>query len=132
MTEKNTQRGKIMTYPAYNPYLYQQNYQQPQQYQSQATPPGFSCRPVTSKEEATAVQVDFFGPGTVMPDLAHGIIYLKRFNSQTGACDIFEFTASEPKAQGTIQYATQADIEALRVEIEKLKEKRSKNIDSNE
>ena len=115
-----------MTYPAYNPYFYQPPYQTQQ---NNATPPGFVCRPVTSKEEATAVQVDFFGPGTVMPDLAHGIIYLKRFNSQTGACDIFEFTAPVEKEQEPIRYATQEDIDRLREEIEKLKEKKAKKID---
>lgn len=85
---------------------------------------GFACRPVTSKEEAMAVQVDFFGPGTVMPDIGHGVIYLKRFNSNTGSCDIFEFVAQMPKEAESIQYATKEDIALLRGEIDKLKEKR--------
>lgn len=85
---------------------------------------GFACRPVTSKEEAMAVQVDFFGPGTVMPDIGHGVIYLKRFNSNTGSCDIFEFVAQVPKEAEPIQYATKEDIALLRGEIDKLKEKR--------
>lgn len=85
---------------------------------------GFSCRPVTSKEEAMAVQVDFFGPGTVMPDIGHGVIYLKRFNSNTGSCDIFEFVAQVPKEAEPVQYATKDDIALLRSEIDKLKEKK--------
>lgn len=85
---------------------------------------GFACRPVTSKEEAMAVQVDFFGPGTVMPDIGHGVIYLKRFNSNTGSCDIFEFVAQVPKEAEQIQYATKEDIALLRTEIDRLKEKK--------
>lgn len=78
---------------------------------------GFSCRPVTSKEEAQAVQVDFFGPGTLMPDLAHGVVYLKRFNQNTGSCDIFEFTAQQTKEPEPVRYATIDDLNALREEI---------------
>lgn len=52
---------------------------------------GFVCRPVASREEAVAAQTDFFGPGIIMPDLGHGMIYLKRFNQTTGASDLLEF-----------------------------------------
>ena len=85
------------TYPPYNPYTpygYQPGpaapVQQPQPH-VQAQPQGFACRAVTSREEAVAVQVDFLGPGTIMPDLGHGAIYLKKFNPSTGACDFFAF-----------------------------------------
>lgn len=127
-----------MAFTPYNPYLYQPGFQQqtnmnmpvfssaPAQTSQQ---PGFTCRPVTSKEEATAVQVDFFGPGTVMPDLAHGVIYLKRFNSQTGACDIFEFYTQQEKAQDPVQYATMEDIAQLKDEIENLKGNKVKKND---
>lgn len=126
-----------MAYQPYNPYLYQPTFQQPAPavtqtpsvLQGNVVQPGFSCRPVTSREEATAVQVDFFGPGTIMPDLGHGIIYLKRFNSQTGACDIFEFAAQQTKEPEPIQYATKEDLQALREEIEKLKDKKVKKND---
>lgn len=52
---------------------------------------GFLCRPVTSREEALAVQADYFSPGTLMPDLGHNVVYLKRFNTNTGASDMFKF-----------------------------------------
>lgn len=90
-------------YPPYQPYNppYQpqgfqgiNTYPQPQnqpQGQQQA-PTGFLCRPVASKEEAVAAQIDFMGPGTIMPDLGHGVIYLKRFNQNTGAADFFQFS----------------------------------------
>ncbi|MBR4855116.1 MAG: hypothetical protein IKU94_00630 [Bacteroidaceae bacterium] len=82
---------------------------------------GFLVRPVTSREEAVAAQVDFFGPGTIMPDLSHGIIYLKRFNSQSGSSDFFSFSIEQPKEEPVVQYATKEDIEVLRAEIEALK-----------
>jgi hypothetical protein len=81
------------------------------------TPAAFNCRPVTSKEEAQAVQVDFFGLGTLMPDLGHGVVYLKRFNQNTGACDIFEFTAQQTKEPEPVRYATIEDLNALRDEL---------------
>lgn len=78
---------------------------------------GYACRPVTSKEEALGVQVDFFGAGTLMPDLAHGVIYLKRFNQQTGSCDLIEFTAQQAKQEEPVRYATIDDLNALRAEF---------------
>lgn len=88
--------------------------------QPQQTPqtPSFGVRPVTGREEAVAAQVDFCGPGTLMPDLGHGIIYLKRFNPNTGACDLFAFPLAQPE-QPTPQpqYATMEDLNALREEL---------------
>ena len=102
-------------------YMPQMPVQAPQgvpQTQAVNNPPsGFNCRPVTSKEEAQAVQVDFFGPGTLMPDLGHGVVYLKRFNQNTGACDIFEFVAQQQKETPPVQYATIEDLNALRDEL---------------
>lgn len=66
------------------------------------TPPpqaGFLCRPVTSREEALGVQTDYFSPGTLMPDLGHGIVYMKRFNQNTGASDLFEFALVQEEAK---------------------------------
>lgn len=103
--------------PAYMPQMPVQAPQSVPQTQVVNNPQtGFNCRPVTSKEEAQAVQVDFFGPGTLMPDLGHGVVYLKRFNSQTGACDIFEFTAQQAKEE-PVRYATINDLNALRDEL---------------
>lgn len=70
-------------YTGYNPQI-----QQPQPQQTAPQPQvqsGFICRPVTSREEALATPCDFMAAGVIMPDMAHGMIYLKRFNSQTGA-----------------------------------------------
>lgn len=70
---------------------------------------GFVCRPVTSREEAVATQVDFFSPGTVMPDLAHGIIYLKRINQQTGSADFLEFYYKQEEKKP--EYVTRQEFE---------------------
>lgn len=104
--------------PTYMPQMPVQASQGVPQTQTVNNPPAvFNCRPVTSKEEAQAVQVDFFGPGTLMPDLGHGVVYLKRFNQNTGACDIFEFTAQQTKEPETVRYATIEDLNALRDEL---------------
>lgn len=76
------------------------NFPTMQQNAPQATPAppqqGFSVHPVTSREEAMAVQADFFGLGTLLPSLAQGVIWLKRFNPQTGASDMLEFKLVQP------------------------------------
>lgn len=80
------------TAPTYFPPMQQNPVQTPT-----ATPrQGFSVHPVTSREEAMAVQADFFGLGTLLPSLAQGVIWLKRFNPQTGASDMLEFKLVQP------------------------------------
>lgn len=64
----------------------------------QAAPqPGFRIQAVASKEEAMAVQTDFFGPGVIMPCLGRGVIYLKRFDQNTGLSDFLEFVYAPPQ-----------------------------------
>ena len=138
-----------MNYPYYNPYQFSpQSGPQPRFDQMGANPPqmqnapvpqqtqqgaAFLTRPVTSREEAVAAQVDFLGPGTLMPDLSHGTIYLKRFNPNTGASDFFTFTLEQPKAEPEPQWATKEDIAQLREEIEQLKPRKAvKRNDSDE
>lgn len=94
-------------YPTYMPtqqqYQPRQDYMQPMAQQPVQPPQqntqGFSCRPVTSREEAVAVLADYFTPGTIMPDLGHGCIYLKRFNPNTGASDFYEFVLNQTKPE---------------------------------
>lgn len=85
-----------MNYPTwgYQPY----NYQQPMQTYQPPAPqqnPSTICRPVTSKEEAMGVPVDFMGALMVFPDLSHGKVYLKRFNQNTGSADFMEFVPAQ-------------------------------------
>lgn len=94
-----------MAYNTYNyqPYTsgYNTSYQPQQQtglMQAQQTAQngGYICRPVTCREEAVAAQVDYFSAGIVMPDLAHGVIYLKRFDPNTGASSFLDFKYAPP------------------------------------
>ena len=86
--------------------------------------PAFAVRPVTNREEAVAAQVDFLGPGTLMPDVNHGIIYLKRFNPNTGACDFLTFRTDTTQAENSEkeqpEYATRSEVESMRSIILKL------------
>lgn len=93
-------------------------------------PAGYVCRPVTSREEAVAVTVDFLGPGTIMPDFGHGMIYFKRFNPNSGGAEFFDFSV-QPPPQAQVQqqtapdapaYDPREDIEVLRNEFSVLRE----------
>lgn len=117
-------------YPPYQPYTpaYQpQNFQGVNTYPSiqnqaqgqQQAPAGFLCRPVTSKEEAVAAQIDFMGPGTIMPDLGHGVIYLKRFNQTTGSSDFFQFALqAPPKEEPQIAYVPMSEFLELKNRVD--------------
>ena len=113
-------------YGTYTGVNYQQPPQQPQPMQQQNS--GYSCRPVTCREEAVAAQVDFFAAGLVMPDLSHGIIYLKRFNPNTGASDFAEFKYAPPQVQpegGAIdptQFVTRKEFEEFARRLQSVKE----------
>lgn len=90
-------------YQPYGTYI-GTNYQQPQQAapmqaQQLAQTGGYICRPVTCREEAVAAQVDYFSAGLVMLDLAHGMIYVKRYNSNTGLSDWGEFKYCPPQPE---------------------------------
>lgn len=58
----------------------------------------FAVQPVTSREEAVAVIADPLSAGVLLPDLAHGVIYVKRFNPNTGASDFGEFQLVQTQA----------------------------------
>lgn len=116
------------------PYDYQQQYQmQPQQYRPQQplVQNSYTCKPVTSREEAISMPTNFMGLGDIMPDLAHGVIYVKRFNPNTGSSEFGEFVYTPPKtAEPPQEYATvqmlndalgeiKADIAALNKPVKK-------------
>lgn len=96
-------------------------YQQPNYQQQSFQQPSYTVRPVTSKEEVLAAQIDFMGPGGLFPDMGHGVVYLKRFNQQTGASDILEFRYAEPAPPRdelgelrSVVAQLQKDVEALK------------------
>lgn len=109
-------------YPTALPQLPQQMQTAPQQMQQPVQPTGFGVRAVTSREEALGVQVDFFSPGTVMPDLGHGAIYLKRFNQNTGASDLYEFRIVEPQEQPDELQQLREAVRRLEREVAALKQ----------
>lgn len=119
-----------MDYPQY----YQQPPQQPQQqfyggYQRQAqqiqpTAPGYVCKPVASREEAAATSTDYFSLGVIMPDLGHDMVYLKRFNAKSGESEFMDFKRIVPEQAPTVEYATKADLDALRAELAPKKKRR--------
>ena len=94
----------------------------------------FYCRPVASREEAMGVPVDFMGNPMFFTDLAHGVIYMKRFNTGTGSADVFEFRLSTQDSEDTniptapVEFAPLSDvmdmkdaINKLRADVDKLK-----------
>ena len=96
---------------------------------------GFGVQPVTSKEEALAVIADPMVAGVLMPDLSHGVIYVKRFNPQTGASDFGEFAyvqskSAEKNATAAPELVTldvfNSTVEKLREEIRSIKSGKAK------
>lgn len=128
----------MANYPPY-PYGGYQPMQMPQMQMPQMAPQmpqngqfgqgGLSpmSRPVSSREEAQATAADFSGALMVFPDLAHGHVYLKRWNMQTGAADFVEFGPVETVAENaTVSeyvclHTYQEDMEKLRKELSDLK-----------
>lgn len=108
-----------MYQPAYQP-AYQQPACQPAQQPPQN---GLSGRMVTSREEALGVPVDFMGGLMIFPDVSHGAIYTKLFNSQTGQTDFAEYrrvARPEPKTEAPEAYALESDVQALRDKVAEL------------
>lgn len=148
--------------PGYAPYYgnYMPNYYQPMQNQpimnqpvqnvqqvpqtnqaanvQQSAQSNFFCRPVASKEEALAVPVDFMGQPMFFPDLAHSVIYMKRFNTNTGAADLFEFHGQQeqppaPSFAPLDEFNAMKDtIDQLKAEIEKLKKPVNRTVKKND
>lgn len=90
----------------------------------------FKLIPVASYDEAIAVPTDFMGNMLLMPDLSHGFIYTKVFNPNTGGSIFNRYkyippdTQPEEKPDDTpkIDYVPLADFEALKAELNRIKE----------
>lgn len=139
-------------YGSYPMGLYQpiQNQYQPmnqpmnqpmQQQTTPATQSNFYCRPVASREEALAVPVDFMGSPMFFPDLAHNVVYMKRFNTNTGSADVFEFHGTQQEAPKDMapafapldEFMSMKDtIAQLKEEIERLKKPAGRTVKKNE
>lgn len=92
-----------------------QGAQQPQQ-------GGLQARPVTGREEAVAATV-FPGNPMLFLDRANGAVYYKAVDPQTGAAEFVDFAiVPHVQAQPAPQYATLADVEAIRAEMMQIRE----------
>ncbi len=123
---------EVIPIPYYSPYFNQQPYNfgayggasappaSPTP-QANAQPGMILGRMVTSREEAVAIPADFQGNPIVMPDFAHGKIYVKFFNMNDGTSSVVDFTAPKAEKQAAPQYATMEDISQLRDEIAALR-----------
>lgn len=117
----------------YNPYgLYPQNnmrtpvYPQIVQQQpvTQAEPimqpvqNGVKVIPVASVTEAQAVPTDFMGDTLIMTDFAHGCIYTKVLNPNTGASIFRTFKLTADSAPPVApEYDVKSEIDKLKTEI---------------
>lgn len=118
--------GNYQQNPMFNGYQ-----QQPQQtflptrmdymQSMQPQPSGIQARPVTGREEAVAATV-FPGTPVLFLDRAHGAVYYKAIDPNTGAAEFVDFTIAQPVQQASPQYATLADIEAIRDEMAQLRD----------
>ena len=77
------------------PHMPSQASQAPQGVNSQ---PGYICRPVASYDEAKAIPTDYMGNVILMPDFAHGMIYAKALDANTGnpIFQRFRFSPEQP------------------------------------
>ena len=103
---------------------YQQMAQQPQQ------PGTIFARIVTGREEAVAAQVLPDGNINAFIDRAHGRVYLKQVNPQTGVADFVEYVdmrqlvaqqPAAPQAEASAQYVTVDAFNALKGDVEQIK-----------
>lgn len=117
--------------PAYTPPALP--YQQPRmdyQQMAQQQPGTIFARIVTGREEAVAAQVLPDGNINAFIDRAHGRVYLKQVNPQTGVADFVEYVdmrqlvaqqPTAPQAEAPAQYVTVDAFNALKGDVEQIK-----------
>ena len=133
----NMQRGNVNTAPIMYPYnnLSYDNYNM-----GRITPQNLSnqylkCRPVASKQEAIACQIDLDGSLWVFTNVGNGEIYTKQINNDgTASFHTYVFTQQQnPYASG--QYVTKDQfnkvIQALTAAITPMQEKLNANESNN-
>ena len=101
-----------------NPYGGRQNGQMQNPYMMMQQQ-SISGRPVSSREEALSVPMDFLAGITVMPDMSHGKVYVKLLNQNTGAVDMITFDRAQEEQQP--QYVTVEQFEELKEQLTALK-----------
>ena len=110
--------------PAFQRPAYQQPMQMyPQQMQPMMQDGSIQARFVSGREEAVASNVM---PGSMFlfHDRAHGMVYSKLIDPQTGMPDFRIYAEVQPEAQQAPQYATVEALNALRGEFEQIIDQR--------
>ena len=139
------------TYPAYGgynpvtpfapaPQVYQpmqlpvpQPEQSAQTVGSTNTQPNFFCRPVASKEEALGVPVDFMGAPMFFPDLAHSVVYMKRFNTNSGSAEQEQVPTQVAAFAPLDEFIDMKDtVQNLKDEVDRLKKPTGKAVKKND
>lgn len=124
-------------YNPYNGYYPQNNMRSPMpQMQPVVSPPAyqqeqaaqFRVIPVANPEEAAAIPTDFSGVPCIIPDFAHGAIYTKTFNPNTGSSVFLTFRLEENSQANAQQsapapYDAKAEIDKLTAELDEIKKK---------
>lgn len=78
------------------------------------------CRPVASYDEAKAIPTDFSGVLTIMPDWAHGHIYVKALADN--GTPVFRSYKEEPQPeQAAVEYAPLSELVGLKADVEALR-----------
>lgn len=115
--------GNYQQNPMYGGYQQQpqQMYQQSRMDFLQSMQPqqsGIQARPVTGREEAVAATV-FPGSPMLFLDRAHGAVYYKAIDPQTGAAEFVDFIVAQPAPPpAPPQYVTVEMFEQWRSEFE--------------
>lgn len=104
---------QMQPYPYYPQPM---DYRQPMRQQMPTAPAApFQCIPVSGREEALSIRLDFSTRGALMPDLAHGHIYVKTFNEQTGNVDFSDFAPFVPEPPSPpVEYLTVEEFNKFR------------------
>lgn len=103
-------------YPQYQQQYPQQNAQMPQY-------PQHIVRPVASEDEARAMPTDFSGAPILMPDRAHGYIYTKQLNLQTGCADFARYRREPEQDAPKPDYVPRGEFDELKARFNTLCDK---------
>lgn len=103
-------------YPQYQQQYSQQNVQMPQY------PQHIVC-PVASEDEARAMPTDFSGAPILMPDRAHGYIYTKQLNLQTGCADFARYRREPEQDAPKPDYVPRGEFDELKARFNTLCDK---------
>lgn len=93
-------------FPYNNNFIQNNPYNMGQQQSMQVNNQFLKCRPVSSREEAMAFQIDLDGSLWVFPNVANGKIYTKQVNNDgTATFNTYTFTKEE-SPYGSNEYVT--------------------------